>query len=40
MIGYLTPYIPMVGLISGGITISTHVVDKKINSEEEPEKTS
>ena len=29
IIGYLTPYIPMAGLISGGITISTHVVNKK-----------
>ena len=34
IIGYLTPYIPMVGLISGGVTIGTHVVDKKLNSRE------
>ena len=32
MIGYLTPYIPMAGLLSGGITVGAHVVDKKINS--------
>ena len=38
IIGYLTPYIPMVGLISGGVTISAHVADKKLNSKE-PEKT-
>ena len=39
IIGYLTPYVPMVGLISGGITVSAHVADKKFNSKEEPEKT-
>ena len=33
IIGYLTPYIPMVGLISGGVTIGAHVADKKLNSE-------
>ena len=32
IIGYLTPYIPMVGLISGGITVGAHVADKKLNS--------
>ena len=40
IIGYLTPYVPMVGLISGGITVGAHVADKKLNSKEEPEKTS
>ena len=33
IIGYLTPYIPMVGLVSGGVTIGTHVVEKKLNPE-------
>ena len=28
IIGYLTPYVPMVGLISGGITVGAHVADK------------
>ena len=32
MIGYLTPYIQMVGLISGRITVGAHVADKKLNS--------
>ena len=32
IIGYLTPYVPMVGLVSGGITIGAHVADKKLNS--------
>ena len=39
IIGYLTPYVPMVGLVSGGITVGAHVADKKLNSKE-PEKTS
>ena len=32
IIGYLMPYIPMVGLLSRGITVSAHVTDKKLNS--------
>ena len=36
IIGYLTPYVPLVGLVSGGITVGAHVADKKLN----PEKTS
>ena len=40
IVGYLTPYIPMAGLISGGISVGAHVADKKLNSKEEPEKTS
>ena len=38
--GYVTPYVPFVGLISGGITVGGHVVNKKVFSkepEEEPE---
>ena len=31
IIGYLTPYVPMVRLISGGITVGAHVADKKFN---------
>ena len=33
MIGYLTPYVPLVGLVSGGITVGAHVADKKLNPE-------
>ena len=33
IVGYLTPCISMVGLISGGITVGAHVADKKFNSE-------
>ena len=33
IIGYLTPYVPLVGLVSGGITVGAHVADKKINPE-------
>ena len=31
IIGYLTRYIPLVGLVSGSVTIGAHVVDKKLN---------
>ena len=33
MISYLTPYVPLVGLVSGGITVGAHVADKKLNPE-------
>ena len=33
IIGYLTPYVPMVGLVSGGVTVGAHVADKKLNPE-------
>ena len=33
MIGYLTPYVRLVGLVSGGITVGAHVADKKLNPE-------
>ena len=33
IIGYLTPYVPLVGLASGGITVGAHVSDKKLNPE-------
>ena len=33
IIGYLTPDVPLVGLVSGGITVGAHVADKKLNPE-------
>ena len=33
IIGFLTPYVPLVGLVSGGITVGAHVADKKSNPE-------
>ena len=33
IIGYLTPYVHLVGLVSGGITVGAHVADKKLNPE-------
>ena len=33
IIGYLTPYVPLVGLVFGGITVGAHVADKKLNPE-------
>ena len=35
IIGVVTPYIPLVGIISGGVTIGAHVVDKKVNDSKE-----
>ena len=37
--GYVTPYVPFVGLISGGITVGGHVVNKKVfsNTDEQSE---
>ena len=34
IIGVVTPYIPLVGIISGGVTIGAHVVEKKVSSQE------
>ena len=33
IVAYLTPYVPLVGLVSGGITVGAHVADKKLNPE-------
>ena len=33
VVDYLTPYVPLVGLVSGGITVGAHVADKKLNPE-------
>ena len=30
IVGYVTPYIPFVGLISGGVTVVEHMVDKTL----------
>ena len=40
IVGYVTPYVPFVGLISGGITIGGHVVNKKVfsNTDEQSER--
>ena len=35
--GYVTPYVPFVGLISGGITVGGHVVNKKVFDNEKEE---
>ena len=39
IIGYLTPYVPLVGLVSGGITVGAHVADKKLNPDKKKFKT-
>ena len=35
-VGWVTPYVPLVGLLSGGITIGAHVVNKKLNPDDLP----
>ena len=39
IVGYVTPYIPLVDLISGGVTIGAHVVHKAMFDlpDEEPQ---
>ena len=36
VIGFITPYIPMVGLLSSGVTVGAHIV-KKVCSKDEDE---
>ena len=31
IVGYITPFVPFIGIISGGITVSGHVVSKKMS---------
>ena len=35
-IDWVTPYAPLVGLLSGRITIGAHVIDKKLNPNDLP----
>ena len=35
IVGYITPHIPFIGLISGGITVGGHVASKKLSKEDE-----
>jgi leucyl-tRNA synthetase len=34
LVGYVTPYIPLIGILSGGITVGKHVVSTKVNCPE------
>ena len=34
IVGHITPYISMIGVISGGITVGGHVVSKKMSRSE------
>ena len=29
IVGYITPFVPFIGIISGGITVGGHVISKK-----------
>ena len=33
IVGFITPYVPFIGLISGGITVGGHVVSKKLSTD-------
>ena len=33
IVGVITPYIPFIGLISGGITVGGHMVSKKMSED-------
>ena len=37
IVGYITLYIPLMGVISGGITVGGHVVEKKMSSTDDCE---
>ena len=34
IVGYVTPYIPLVGILSGGVTVGKHVLSSKIVEKE------
>ena len=40
IVGYITPYISLIGVISGGITVGGHVVEKKMSSTHDCEEAS
>ena len=31
IVSYVTPYIPLIGIISGGVTVGSHVFEKKMH---------
>ena len=39
IVGYITPFIPYIGIISGGITVSGHVISKKTEGTAQSEET-
>ena len=39
IVGYITPFVPYIGLISGGITVGGHVISKKTGGTEQSEAT-
>ena len=30
IVSYVTPYIPLIGIISGGVTVGSHVIEKNM----------
>ena len=39
IVGYITPFVPFIGIISGGITVGGHVISKKTEGTERSEAT-
>ena len=39
IVGYITPFVPFIGIISGGITVGGHVISKKTEGTERCEAT-
>ena len=39
IVGYITPFVPFIGIISGGITVGGHVISKKTGRSEGTEGT-
>ena len=37
LVGYVTPYIPLIGILSGGITVVKHVISTKAGCPEKEE---
>ena len=36
LVSYVTPYIPLIGILSGGITVGKHVISSKVTQSGEP----
>ena len=37
LVGYVTPYIPLIGILSGGITVGKHVISTRVSCPEKEE---
>ncbi|CAB4023803.1 Hypothetical predicted protein [Paramuricea clavata] len=37
LVGYATPYIPLIGILSGGITVGKHLISTRVGCSEKEE---